>query len=120
MDKRRFWTCMLGGVISACICLIGKEVIFGYPEVRWPDIAATVANRILLGFTIGISSWKIPHLLHGALLGLFFSLSVSIGFLPADLLSFGLYTTAGVLYGVLIEWLATNIFKVPMGSISGL
>jgi len=56
-----------------------------------------------MGFAIGISSWKIPDLMHGELIGLFLSLSVSIGFLPADLLSFGLYTTAGVLYGVLIE-----------------
>ena len=111
---------MLGGVISACICLIGREVIFGFQDVHWPDIAATVANRILMGFAIGISSWKIPHLLHGALLGLFFSVSVSIGFLPGDLLSFGLYTTAGVFYGVLIEWLATDIFKLPMGNISDL
>ncbi|RLD06884.1 MAG: hypothetical protein DRI65_05835 [Chloroflexota bacterium] len=54
-----------------------------------------MANRILMGFAIGISSWKIPDLMHGELIGLFLSLSVSIGFLPADLLSFGLYTTAG-------------------------
>ena len=114
MDIRRFWFCMLGGVISACICLAGREIIFGFPEIHWPDIAATVANRILMGFAIGISAWKIPHLLHGALIGLFFSLSVSIGFLPADLVGFGLYTTAGVLYGVLIEWLVTDILKRPM------
>lgn len=114
MDIRRFWFCMLGGVISACICLAGREIIFGFPEIHWPDIAATVANRILMGFAIGISAWKIPHLLHGALIGFFFSISVSIGFLPADLVSFGLYTTAGVLYGVLIEWLVTDILKQPM------
>jgi hypothetical protein len=115
MDNRRFWVCILGGIISAGICLTGREIIFGFPEIHWFDIAATVANRILIGFTIGISAWKIPHLLHGALIGLIFSLSVSIGFLPTDLITFGLYTTAGVLYGVLIEWLATNIFKLPMG-----
>jgi|GEM_PF-6349896 len=34
MDKRRFWVCMLGGVIAACICLTGREVLFGFPEVR--------------------------------------------------------------------------------------
>ena len=114
MDKKRFWICLLGGVISAGVCLAGRVILFGFPEIHWPDIAASVANRILLGFAIGVSSWKIPYLLHGALIGLFFSLSVSIGFLPADLVSFALYTTAGVFYGVLIEWLATDTFKRPM------
>jgi hypothetical protein len=73
-----------------------------------------VANRILLGFAIGISSWKLPHLLHGGLMGLMFSFSVSIGFLPANSLGFALYTTAGVIYGLAIEWLATDILKLPM------
>ena len=114
MDKRRFWACILGGVISATICLTGREIIFGFPVVRWSDIAATLANRILMGFAIGISSWKLPHLLHGGLIGLFFSLSVSIGFLAEDLLVFSLYTAAGVFYGLLIEWLATDILKLPM------
>lgn len=111
MDRRRFWVCLMGGVISAAICLTGREIIFGFPVIRWPDVAATMANRILMGFAIGISSWKLPHLLHGALIGLFFSLSVSIGFLPADILEFGLYTVAGVFYGIFIEWLATDIIK---------
>lgn len=74
-------------------------------------VAAMMANRILMGFAIGISSWKLPHLLHGSLIGLFFSLSVSIGFLPADILEFGFYTVAGMFYGLFIEWLATDIIK---------
>ncbi len=36
----------------------------------------TVANRLLLGFVIGISSWRLKHHLHGALLGLILSLTV--------------------------------------------
>ena len=107
--------CLLGGVGSACICLAGWQIIFGFPEIIWADVAATVANRLLLGFTIGLSCWKINHLLHGAILGLIFSLSVSIGFLPNDQLAFFLYTIAGILYGVMIEWLATDVFKAPMG-----
>ena len=118
MARIRLWVCVLGGVISAGICLAGRGIIFGFPEVHWPDIAATVANRILMGFVIGISCWKLPHLLHGAVLGFIFSLSVSIGFLPEDLLSFGLYTTAGTLYGLLIEWLATDLLQLPMKDLS--
>lgn len=114
MDKKRFWACMLGGAIAAGICLAGRQVIFGFPEITWENIAATVANRLLLGFAIGISCWKTSYLLHGAFLGLIFSLSVSIGFLPGNWLGFFLFTVAGVLYGVLIEWLATDVFKAPM------
>ena len=77
-------------------------------------VAGMVANRFLLGLTIGISGWRINHLLHGAVLGLLFSLSVSIGFISSSPFGFFLYTTAGVLYGVFIEWLATNVFKAPM------
>jgi len=73
----------------------------------------TVANRLLLGFVVGISSWKIKHHLHGALLGLILSLTISIGFLPDEFLKFTLYTGAGIFYGIMIDWLATDVFKAP-------
>jgi hypothetical protein len=101
-------------MIAAGICLAGRAIIFGFSDVSWSDIAATVANRILMGFAIGISSWRLPYLLHGALIGFLISISVSIGFLPGDLLGFGLYTTAGIGYGMLIEWLATDLADFPM------
>ena len=114
MYRKRLLICMFGGVISAIVCLVGRQIIFGFPEILWENIAATVANRLLLGFVIGISGWKINYLLHGAILGLILSLSVSIGFLPINILSFFLYTFAGILYGIFIEWLATDVRKAPM------
>jgi len=111
--KKRVLTCLLGGVISAWICLVGSQVIFGFPKIEWSTISMTVANRLLLGFVVGISSWKIKHHLHGALLGLILSLTVSISFLPNDLLKFTLYTGAGIFYGIMIDWLATDVFKTP-------
>jgi hypothetical protein len=116
MYQKRLWICLLGGVIAAVFCLIGRQIIFGFPEIRLENIAATVANRLLLGFVIGISSWRLNYLLHGAILGLILSLSVSIGFLPDDLIGLFLFTTAGVFYGIMIEWLATVVFKAPMKS----
>ena len=111
--NKRIYACLLGGLISACICLGGSQVIFGFPKIEWSTISMTVANRLLLGFVIGISSWRIKHHLHGALLGLILSLTVSIGFLPDETLKFILYTGAGIFYGVMIDWLATDIFKTP-------
>jgi hypothetical protein len=111
--KKRIYSCLLGGLISACICLGGSQIIFGFPKIEWSTISMTVANRLLLGFVIGISSWRIKHHLHGALLGLILSLTVSIGFLPDETLKFILYTSAGIFYGIMIDWLATNVFKAP-------
>ena len=111
--NKRISACLLGGLISACICLGGSQVIFGFPPIEWSTISMTVANRLLLGFVIGISSWRVKHHLHGALLGLILSLTVSIGFLPDELLKFFLYTSAGVFYGIMIDWLATDVFKAP-------
>ena len=40
-------------------------------------IAHTVANRLLLGFVIGISSWRIHPLVHGAVLGFLAAVTVA-------------------------------------------
>ena len=114
MYRKRLLVCMLGGVLSAIICLVGKQIVYGFPEITWDVVAATVANRLLLGFVIGISCWRVNYLLHGAILGLIVSLSVSIGFFPSHTLGFFLYTPAGIVYGILIEWLSTDVFKAPM------
>ena len=114
MYRRRLLVCTLGGVLSAIFCLIGKQIIYGFPEITWDALAVTMANRILLGFIIGISCWRVNYLLHGAMLGLILSLSVSIGFLPDNILGFFLYTPAGIVYGIMIEWLSTIVFKSPM------
>ena len=108
---KRIWFCLLGGVISACICLAGSQIIFGFPVITWSTVSMTIANRLLLGFVIGISSWRIKYHLHGALLGLILSLTISIGFLPGDILKFFLYTGAGIFYGVFIDWFASDVFK---------
>ncbi|MFN2158848.1 MAG: hypothetical protein ACK2TW_02730 [Anaerolineales bacterium] len=114
MYRKRLLVCLLGGCISALVCLVSWQVVFGFPEILWENIAATVANRILLGFIIGISGWRLNHLFHGALLGLPLSLSVAIWLLPDLILNFALFTAVGWVYGVFIEWLATDLFKAPI------
>lgn len=114
MYQKRFLICLLGGGLSAVICLVGKQIVYGFPEITSDVIAVTMANRVLLGITIGISCCNLNYMLHGAILGLIISLSVSIGFLPANISGFLLYTSAGIVYGIMIEWLATIVFKSPM------
>ena len=114
MYQKRFLVCMFGGVLSSIICLVGKQIVYGFPEITLFVLAVTMGNRILLGFIIGISCWSINYLLHGALLGLIVSLSISIGSLPGNVFGFFLFTSAGIIYGIFIEWLATIVFKSPM------
>ena len=118
MNTKRVLICLLGGAISAAFCVLGRQVIYGFAAMTMNTVAHTIANRLLLGFVIGISGWRINHLVHGALLGLLFSLSVSIGYLPDGMIDFIAYTLAGTFYGVLIEWLSTNLFSAPMSTIT--
>jgi hypothetical protein len=108
---------MLGAIISACICLAGSQIIFGFPGITWSTVSTTVANRLLLGFVIGISGWQLKHHLHGALLGLIISLTVSIGFLPGEPLKFFLYTGAGICYGIFIDWLSSDLLNAGKKSL---
>ena len=114
MYKRRLSICLAGGAISAVICIIGRQLFFGNPPITWDTVAYTMINRLLLGFVIAVSGWKIKHLSHGAIIGFVVSFSVSLGFLFSDPFRCLIYTAAGVAYGMLIEWASTDLFKAPM------
>ena len=114
MYQKRLIICLIGGAISAFICVSGGFLIGVVTNFNLPILADSIANRLLIGFVIGISNWKTNYLFHGVLIGLFISLTVSIRFLADDMLSFILYTFAGILYGIMIEFLATKIFRAPM------
>ena len=114
MYRRRIVVCLVGGLVAAGICLAGQQILFGRPPVTWDTIAYAVLNRVLLGLVIALSGWKINHHAHGAILGFIVSFSVSLGFLVSDPVRFAAFSLAGALYGLLIEWLSTDIFKAPM------
>ena len=110
---KRIHYCMIGSLICAGICLAGSQIIFGFPRITWSTVSMTVANRLLLGFVIAISAWEVPKHWHGAALGLILSLTVSVGFIPGEVLKFVLYTSAGVVYGIFIDWFASDLLKAP-------
>ena len=114
MYKKRLLVCLVGGLVAGALCLAARQIIFQAPEVTWDAVAYTVANRILLGFAIALSGWKINRLAHGAIVGLLVSFSVSLGFLFSDPVRFAAYTAAGALYGLLIDWFASDVLKAPM------
>jgi hypothetical protein len=113
MNIKRVVICTIGGMIAAAIC-IGGMASGGRVELTTMVVASGIGNRILIGFVIGISNWRIHYLLHGALIGLLVTLSSSIGIALTNMQGFLLYMTAGIVYGILIELCATKIFKSPM------
>lgn len=104
---QRLLLCLLGGVIAAAICTIGRLKLI--PDIPLSILLASgVGNRLLIGFVLGVSRWKTHFILHSALVGLIVTLSYSIGMIPGDLKGFFVYTTMGVLFGIMIETLATK------------
>jgi hypothetical protein len=113
MNIKRVIICTIGGMIAAAICL-GGMAASGRVELTAIIVATGIGNRILIGFVIGISGWRINYLLHGALIGLLVTLSSSVGIIFSNMQGFIMYTIAGIIYGILIEFFATRVFKAPM------
>lgn len=109
---KRYIICLIGGFIAAGIC-VGGMVSGGKVEVTQQILLASVGNRVLIGFVLGISGWKIKWGWHGLIVGLIVTLSSSLVILP-DMTGFLMYTIAGMIYGLLIEFIATKIFKAPV------
>jgi hypothetical protein len=116
MNKKRLMACLLGGLISAGICLSGAYLRGMIKDMPFFTLAGAIFNRLLIGFVIAISGWRIHYLLHGAAIGFIVSLVSSLRLLPGDATSFVMYTAAGIFYGILIEFLATKIFRARQGA----
>jgi hypothetical protein len=111
MKNKRLIICTLGGVAAGIICSVGGLLSGNIPEATFFALAGPFFNRIMLGFVIGISNLKIHYLLHGILMGFLVSCINSISFLQYGLKGFFFFTVAGMIYGLLIEWFATRVFK---------
>ncbi len=114
MNVKRLIICIIGGIVAAFICIMGMKNT-GSVEITTTILLSGIGNRVLIGFVIGISGWKINYLLHGVLIGLIVTLSTSIVMLPDNNMpGFLMYTVAGMIYGFLIELFATKVFKAGM------
>ncbi len=116
MLNRRFYMCMAGGFIAAVICISGAFALGFMKEISF-NTASLVLNRILIGFVIGISFWKIHYLLHGALIGLLVSLVKTMSFLPQEPNGFLIVTITGVAYGMATEFVVTKVCREPVTNI---
>lgn len=113
MYTQRLIICLIGGAIAAAIC-VGGMYAGGQVSMSAAIILSTIGNRLLIGFVIAASGWRIHYLLHGALIGLIVTLSTSVVILPQDIKGFLYFTIAGIFYGTLIEFAATRVFNAAM------
>jgi hypothetical protein len=114
MKNKRLLICTIGGLVAGIICSVGGLLSGNIAEFSLFAIASPIINRLMLGFFIGISRLKINYLLHGILIGFLVSFIISVSLLENNLKGFLFFTSAGIIYGLLIELFATKVFKAKM------
>jgi len=108
-NHKRLVIGLIMGAILGVFCIVGAQVRSGF-EIELVYLFAFWYNRLMIGFVIGIASshkdLKIV-LIRGALIGLLISFSfyAATGF--DDVVGF----IAGIVYGVIIEFVAYKWLK---------
>jgi len=106
---RLLLTTILGFVFGVVCWLLASS---GQPEMPAAMSWSIIFSRALLGFVIGISAWKINHMIHGIILGFIVSIPMALGGLAFQGFKVFLGTLImGIIYGFLIELIAHLIVK---------
>ena len=112
MLKKRIFIATLGGFVAGIICYISGVLLIPI-EHELIIFIWVIVNRTLLGFVIGISAlrvhWTLNGLIVGLTVGLVFPLNAVM--LEKELpLIISVYIM-GIVYGVLIEFFTSVVFK---------
>ncbi|MCD6335857.1 MAG: hypothetical protein J7M27_11085 [Candidatus Latescibacteria bacterium] len=100
------------GVITGLLCYLGG--VHAGIEFTTGLMLATIFNRTFIGFVIGISAIRIHYLLHGILIGALGSITMGVASIDQGLNGLMMITLFGMLWGLLIEGIATKGFKAEM------
>ena len=120
LNTKRLIVATIMGLITGFICYL---LAFSGPgEVPTPVTYQIILSRTLIGFAIGISIFKMGHwVIHGAVIGIIFSLPLSFSGLMApdnpeytQSMMFIMTIVLGLVYGILIEFVTTVLFKAEM------
>ena len=111
VKSSRIITTTLLGLVFGIICMLLCRYV-GVPIAFWPLGISFMVTHTVMGFAIGTSGFKMNWAAHGtlwgALFGVFLALIV-VGVVPFPSINFG----ASVIWGFLIELLATKAFNQP-------
>jgi hypothetical protein len=114
---KRLVIATLSGVLFGFVCL-GLAASAPGP-LAWPVAIQIVVSRTLIGFAIGMSAFSFgPWAVNGLIMGLIFSLPLAFSGLMApenpeysEANIFAFTLLLGMLYGLLIELIASGLFK---------
>jgi len=110
VKSSRVITTTLLGLVFGIICMLLSRYTAGI--AFWPLGISFLVAHTVMGFAIGTSAWKMNWAAHGTLWGALFGVFLAIivvGVVPFPSINFG----ASVVWGFLIELLATKAFKQP-------
>ena len=107
MFTKRMKVCIVVGAILGVVCIIGASIRSGFQTEPY-FLFALWYNRLIMGFMIGLAGKKTDLtkvISQGAFIGLLvsFAFYASTGF--NDVVSF----LAGIIYGMIIEYVAFKI-----------
>ena len=111
--KRAYIANLMGVLAGIACCLLSSS---GDP-IPLKVLANIFAGRVLIGFVIGISAWKMPWALHGSLMGLIVGIPSALGAMMSTNPEFGKYEmffmtlVMGIIYGFIIELVTSVFFK---------
>lgn len=113
---KRLLIATLLGLVAGFICY--SFAASGGGDLSLYVILNIIFARMLIGFGIGISRFKMKHwAIHGLVMGLIFSIPFGFGAMLADNPDFSPWAMffssviMGGIYGILIELITTVIFK---------
>ena len=112
MDAKssRLLTTTLLGVVFGIICMLLSK--YTAEVAYWPIGVSFLLHHTVMGFAIGASSLKMNWAAHGAVWGALFGLFLAIGYVGGALAPWIVFALP-VMWGFLIETLATKAFKRP-------
>jgi len=111
-NKKRLAIALICGALLGVFCIIGVSLRLGFTGNEF-FIIATWYNRVIMGLVIGLAGGlnvikgQFNSLLRGLLLGLMVSLALFLSTELRDPSGF----MAGIVYGVIIDYLASKYSK---------
>ena len=106
----RLVTTAVLGLFFGVVCMLLSRYV--YDVAFWPMGIAFLVHHTVLGVTIGASAIKMNWASHGVFWGFLFGIFTAIGSVGTSLGPW-MAMAAVVVWGFLIEYLATKVFKQP-------
>ncbi len=109
LTVKRVVIATLCGLLFGIICM---TLASSNPEsvLPWSVQMTILFGRTLMGFTIGISAFKMSWWLHGIVLGFVTSIPMAIPVMDRMDIFVGTFVM-GMIYGLLTELITTRLFK---------